>query len=112
MVVEVANDPQLGRKGAQFVFATHDTTLMEFDRLRRDQFIMVEKGPDHQTAVYSLYDLDPKPKLDAAAEKQYLASRFGGVPKLGNLRLAIADALACEEASGKSGVREEEQAKA
>jgi AAA15 family ATPase/GTPase len=111
LIVDVANDSQLGSQGAQFILSTHDTNLINLAKLRRDQIYLVEKGPDHQTDLFSLYDLPRKPKLDAAAEKRYLAGRFGGVPDLGNLRRAIANALACEGADGEKQAQEKQPEK-
>jgi len=98
-IVETINDPDLGTNGAQFIIASHDTNLFDFTLLRRDQIFLVQKGPDNQTDAFSVYDLSPKPKGDAAAERQYLNKRFGGVPSLGNLRLALAAALASDHES-------------
>jgi len=96
---ETMNEADLGVNTPQFIVATHDSNLLDFDIVRRDQVFLVEKGSDQQTEVFSLYDLDPRPKSDAAAEKQYLSQRFGGTPRLGNLRLAIASALAADPAT-------------
>lgn len=92
-IMEVLNDPELGAKGSQFIVATHDTNLLNVEKLRRDQIFLVEKGPTGATEFYSLWDVQPKPRSDASLENQYLAGRFGAVPVLGNLRLAIASAM-------------------
>ena len=92
-IMEVLNDDELGAKGSQFIVATHDTNLLNVEKLRRDQIILVEKGPSANTEFYSLWDVQPKPRGDASLENQYLAGRFGAVPVLGNLRLAIASAM-------------------
>jgi AAA15 family ATPase/GTPase len=98
-IMSVINDAELGENNAQFIIATHDSNLFDFKINRRDQYYMAQKGSDHQTDVYRLDDLRPIPKSEAAAEKQYLDFRYGGVPALGNLRLAVANAIAhCDDA--------------
>lgn len=99
-ILEVINDPELGTKGSQFIVATHDTDLLDVSRLRRDQVFLLEKGADGASELYSLWDVEPKPRPDASLENQYLAGRFGAVPNLGNLRLAIRNALKRAEAKG------------
>ena len=91
-ILGAINDLDIPGRAAQFILATHDTNLLDLSALRRDQVFMVEKNAG-QTEIFSLYDLTPTPKTDASLERQYLADRFGGTPKLGNLRLAIADAI-------------------
>ncbi|HRJ27242.1 MAG TPA: ATP-binding protein [Fimbriimonadaceae bacterium] len=92
-IMDVFNDPELGAKGSQFIVATHDTNLLDVEKIRRDQIYLVEKDPTGATEIYSLWDFQPKPRVDASLESRYLAGRFGGVPILGNLKLAIAEAL-------------------
>lgn len=89
----LVNDPDFSALGAQFVFATHDTNLLDQDRMRRDQIVLAEKGLHGETRLSSLYDSPDRPRPDAALERQYLNGKFGGVPVLGNLRDAFLDAM-------------------
>lgn len=92
-LIKLMNDPDLGRNNPQFIIATHDSNVFDFTVFRRDQIYLAEKRELMQTELYSLCDLDPVPRVDASAEKQYLSERFGGIPALGNLRLAMASAI-------------------
>lgn len=64
---------------AQFLFASHDTNLIDMHTLRRDQILFVQKRQDGSTEVYSLFDYkDFRENMDA--EMGYLQGRFDAVP--------------------------------
>ena len=66
-------------KGAQLIFTSHSTNLLDLDFLRRDQIWFTEK--DEQTAatdLFSLYDFSIR--KDTKVEKGYLIGRFGAIP--------------------------------
>jgi hypothetical protein len=67
-------------KGAQVVFTTHNTNLLDSTLLRRDQIWFTEKGPAGDTQLYPLSDFSPR-KGEALA-KGYLAGRYGAIPIL------------------------------
>jgi uncharacterized protein len=72
-------------KGAQLIFATHDTTLMDPDLLRRDQVWFTEKNTDGATQLYSLAEFKgPKGKArkNEAMQNKYLAGKYGAIPIL------------------------------
>lgn len=77
--------PDLNQKGAQLIFTTHDTSLLDADLLRRDQIWFVEKGEDQASRLYPLSDFSPR--KGEALERGYLAGRYGGVPILRTPRL-------------------------
>ncbi len=65
--------------GAQLIFTSHSTSLLDLDLLRRDQIWFTEK--DEQTAatdLFSLYDFSIR--KDTKVEKGYLIGRFGAIP--------------------------------
>ena len=66
-------------EGSQLLFSSHNTNLMDVQRLRRDQIVFVNKTEDGATEVYSLYDFkDFRENMDA--EKGYIQGRFDAVP--------------------------------
>ncbi len=71
---------------AQLLVATHDTNLLKYSKLRRDQINFVEKNAREETEVYSLSDFryfkGNKERPDADKEKRYLEGRYGAVPKV------------------------------
>lgn len=65
--------------GSQLLFSSHNTNLIDVQRLRRDQIVFVNKSEDGATEVYSLYDFkDFRENMDA--EKGYIQGRFDAVP--------------------------------
>ncbi len=65
-------------EGAQLVFATHDTTLLDPELFRRDQIWFTEKDEYDSTHLYPMYDY--KPRKGEAMQKGYLAGRYGAIP--------------------------------
>ena len=80
---------------AQLIFATHDTNLLTYSRLRRDQIYFAQKNKWESTEFYSLSDFvyiganDPtkleKERPDTDKEKRYIEGRYGAIPILGDL---------------------------
>lgn len=69
--------------GAQLIFTTHDTSLLDApDLFRRDQVWFVEKGPDQASTLVALSEFSPR--KHEALERGYLMGRYGGVPFLGD----------------------------
>lgn len=83
------------RNNAQMVFATHDVTLMDPDRFRREQIWFCEKGEDGATNLYSLADFDSsKVRPTSKFARQYLSGSYGAVPKTHHLQSVALDATA------------------
>ena len=70
------------KNGAQIVFSTHNTVLLDSALLRRDQVWFVEKNTCGATNLYPLTDYQPR--KDEALAKGYLAGRYGAIPYLTN----------------------------
>ena len=79
-LVKLIQDPKINRNGAQLIFTTHDTTLLDPELLRRDQIWLTEKGENGATSLYPLSDYHPR--KDEAWQKGYLSGRYGAVPVL------------------------------
>lgn len=66
-------------KNAQLIFTTHNTKLLDLNKLRKDQIYFTDKNSMGATELYSLYDFnDFRDTMDA--EKAYLQGRFDAVP--------------------------------
>jgi AAA15 family ATPase/GTPase len=64
---------------AQFLFTSHNASLINTKRFRRDQILFTNKKNDGSTELYSLYEYkDFRENMDA--EKGYLQGRFDAVP--------------------------------
>ncbi|MFP5041139.1 AAA family ATPase [Parasediminibacterium sp. JCM 36343] len=77
---------------AQLIFATHDTNLLSYSNLRRDQIYFTEKNKWESTEIFSLSDFiylgenniakSEKERPDTDKEKRYFEGRYGAVPFL------------------------------
>ena len=75
---------EVNTKGAQLIFATHDTNLLNIRFLRRDQIWFTDKDATGSSDLYSLVefrdDKGRKVRNDSSIEKDYINGRFGAVP--------------------------------
>lgn len=66
--------------GAQILFTTHETRLLNLQHLRRDQIWFVEKV-EGCSSLYSLLEFGPR--RDENFENGYLKGRYGALPQTG-----------------------------
>lgn len=82
-IVGMFNDPENNKKGAQLIFNTHDTNLLDLNMLRRDQIWFTEKNNDNGVSdLYSLSDFSVRKSENI--EKGYMLGRYGAVPFIKN----------------------------
>jgi len=62
----------------QLIVTTHESNILTFDLLRRDEIWFVEKNLQGATAIYSLEEFNPR--YDKDIQKGYLLGRFGAIP--------------------------------
>ncbi|MBV4397696.1 MAG: ATP-binding protein [Advenella sp.] len=80
-LVHLFHQPDINTGGAQLVFTTHDTSLLDApDLFRRDQIWFVEKDQDQASTLVSLSEFSPR--KNEALERGYLMGRYGGIPFL------------------------------
>ena len=80
-LVRLFHRPEANTGGAQLIFTTHDTSLLDAPGLfRRDQVWFVEKDRDQTSALVSLSEFSPR--KNEALERGYLMGRYGAVPFL------------------------------
>ncbi|MCD8566228.1 MAG: ATP-binding protein [Burkholderiaceae bacterium] len=80
--VRLFHRPEVNTAGAQLVFTTHDTSLLNApDLFRRDQIWFVEKDRNQASELISLSEFSPR--KNEALERGYLIGRYGGIPFLG-----------------------------
>ncbi|RMG29352.1 MAG: ATP-binding protein [Bacteroidetes bacterium] len=87
-LLQLFNSRENNRQNAQLIFVTHDTNLLSYGRLRRDQIYFTEKTPLGATDLYSLaeYKLAGKSvRKDRSFEKDYILGKYGAIPYLGDL---------------------------
>ena len=67
---------------AQLIYTTHNTYLLDTDKLRKDQVCFVNKRQDGSSELYSLFDFkDFRENMDL--EKAYMQGRFDAIPYMG-----------------------------
>ncbi len=98
--INVFLNPDSNPNQAQLIFATHDTNLLSYSNLRRDQICFVEKNQWESTELYALSDFvyfgekngafkSEKERPDSDKEKRYFEGRYGAIPALGNFQQFI-----------------------
>lgn len=102
MTLETINlflDKKTNPHNAQLIFATHDTNLLSYSKLRRDQIYFSEKNEWESTEIYSLADFvyidkndatkKQKERPDTDKEKRYFEGRYGAIPILSDFHPLI-----------------------
>lgn len=85
-LLELFQDPVTNPRGAQLIFTTHDTSLL--NHLNRDEVWLTEKGEDGATTLTALAEYGgDKVRRSLNLERAYLQGRFGAVPELDQLAL-------------------------
>jgi len=80
-LVRLFHRPEVNSGGAQLIFTTHDTSLLDApDLFRRDQVWFVEKDKEQASTLVALSEFSPR--KNEALERGYLMGRYGGVPFL------------------------------
>jgi uncharacterized protein len=82
-LINLFHNKKINRDGAQLIFSTHDTSLLDNDLFRRDQIWFMEKDKNNASKLYPLTDFKPRPT--EALEKGYLQGRYGALPFFGEL---------------------------
>jgi AAA15 family ATPase/GTPase len=83
-IVDMFHSPETNPKGAQLIFTTHDVSLLDNHKMRRDQVWFTEKDNDQVSHLFPLLDFSPR--KGEALEKNYLGGRYGGIPILDPLK--------------------------
>lgn len=86
-LVDLFHDPQANAHGAQLVFSTHDTSILDQDILRRDQVWLCERNHRQETRLLPLTDFRPRKGYENL-ERAYLTGRYGALPPIRPLRAA------------------------
>jgi hypothetical protein len=88
-IIKLFNSRKYNIHGAQLVFTSHNTYLLE-KKLRRDQMVFVEKDRYGVSHVESLYRKDPSVRKDASFDKMYLSGEYvTSPPKIESSQLTL-----------------------
>jgi len=66
------------KKNIQLIVTTHESRLMDFDLLRRDEIWFINKKTSGESDIYSLEEYNAR--FDQKIDKAYMEGRYGGVP--------------------------------
>ncbi len=96
-LLELFQDPETNPYGAQLIFTTHDTSLL--NHLNRDEVWLTEKNEDGATTLTALAEYGgDKVRRSLNLERAYLQGRFGAVPELDQFTLRRALGLVSSDA--------------
>ena len=82
-LVSLFDSTEFNPKGAQLIFTSHSTNLLDLDFLRRDQIWFTELNKDRETDIYSLAELKNVRK-DENISKGYMNGKYGAIPFIHN----------------------------
>ena len=90
LVLQLFHDDEINKKGAQLIFTTHDTNVLNSDILRRDQIWLVSK----ENGASSLRGLDEYDKKyvrpDSPFATFYKEGRLGALPRFSYAKIKAA----------------------
>ena len=80
-LIEIFQDPQTNSRGAQLVFTSHDTSLL--NSLNRDEVWLTERAPNATTRLVGLAEFrGERVRKSLNLERAYLQGRFGALPEV------------------------------
>ncbi|MCY4601470.1 MAG: AAA family ATPase [Acidobacteria bacterium] len=98
-LIEIFQDPLTNSRGAQLVFTSHDTSLL--NSLNRDEVWLTEKAPDATTRLVGLAEFGgERVRKSQNLERAYLQGRFGAVPEVDQIAVRKALGLASQPRDG------------
>ncbi|MEZ2237297.1 ATP/GTP-binding protein [Microcoleus sp.] len=80
-LIKLFHHPSTNPHNAQLIFASHETTLLDKELLRKDQIWFTEKNKHGETQLFSVQDFD-KVKGDEPFDRWYMQGKFGGQPNI------------------------------
>jgi AAA15 family ATPase/GTPase len=93
-VISLFNDPVKNPNNAQLIVATHDVSLLDSEKLRRDQIWFAEKDQYGATTIFSLDEFkesERRVRQNIPFDSWYLAGRFGALPVIDKKLFSIAE---------------------
>lgn len=104
-LIELFMNPESNPNRTQLIFSTHDTNLLNYLKLRRDQVYFMEKNKWESSELFSLSDFKHKnaegevfsERWDSDKEKRYIEGRYGAIPFLGGFKQFMREEIWREE---------------
>jgi len=89
-LIKLFHHPLTNPHNAQLIFASHETTLLDRELLRKDQIWFTEKNKYGETQLFSAQDFD-KVKGDEPFDLWYMQGKFGGQPNIKEVEFIFGD---------------------
>lgn len=89
-LIKLFHHPLTNPLNAQLIFASHETTLLDRELLRKDQIWFTEKNKYGETQLFSAQDFD-KVKGDEPFDLWYMQGKFGGQPNIKEVEFIFGD---------------------
>ena len=100
-LIEIFQDPQTNTRGAQLVFTSHDTSLL--NGLNRDEVWLTEKAPGATTRLVGLAEFGgARVRKSLNLERAYLQGRFGAIPEVDQVAVRRALGLVSQSRDGQA----------
>ena len=80
LIIKKFHDSAINDTEAQLIFTSHNTVLLD-KKLRRDQFLFVEKNEFGESSLKPMHTKETPVRIDASIEKDYRKGKLGGVSK-------------------------------
>ena len=104
-LIELFMNPESNPNRTQLIFSTHDTNLLNYLKLRRDQVYFMEKNKWESSELFSLSDFKHRnaegeelsERWDSDKEKRYIEGRYGAIPFLGGFKQFMREEIWREE---------------
>jgi AAA15 family ATPase/GTPase len=81
-LIQLFNDPNLSKNGAQLLLTSHNTNLMDIDLLRRDEIWLMELDGNAASTLLRMWHSASPPRKHELIGKRYLFGRYGAVPAI------------------------------
>lgn len=88
LLIGLFNSKKNNPNNAQLIFATHDSSLLDLESLRRDQISFVDKEFEGHSIYYRLSDIKGIRK-DIPIDRWYLTGRFKAIPVTNEVHLTF-----------------------
>ena len=100
-LIEIFQDPQTNTRGAQLVFTSHDTSLL--NGLNRDEVWLTEKAPGATTRLVGLAEFGgARVRKSLNLERAYLQGRFGAIPEVDQVAVRRALGICSQSRDGQA----------
>jgi len=81
-LIQLVNNPEISKDGAQLLLTSHNSTLMDMDILRRDEIWLMELNDGAASTLLRMWNSASPPRKNELIGKRYLYGHYGAVPAI------------------------------